>query len=136
MTDQLPEIFAGLTPHSAPPELRSRVLVAVERELARRKKPLWERALELSVAACLVLGVGLNVWQWRADADWQQRVFGSPVQSARSQSHDRTLAASDEDVEQLIRNRLVMLAPRRPVQAPLAEEYERLLKELTESNSG
>ncbi len=60
MNDELPEIFEQISPPPAPPALRARVLAAVEGELAKRRKPRWERVLELSVAASFVLGVGLN----------------------------------------------------------------------------
>ncbi len=67
MNDELPEIFEHVRPVAAPTALRGRVLEAVEKELAPRRKPAWERALELGVAACLALGVGLNAWQWQSE---------------------------------------------------------------------
>ncbi len=60
MHDELPEPLNRVSLPSAPRELRQRTLAAVNRELAVRRKPRWERVLELSVAATFVLGVGLN----------------------------------------------------------------------------
>ena len=53
MNDELPDLFGDVAPWPAPAELRSGVLTAVGRELARRRKPRWERMFELSVAASL-----------------------------------------------------------------------------------
>ncbi len=61
MSDELPDVFRQVQPRRAPDELRQRVLAAVEPHLVRRKKPRWERTIELAVAASLALGVGLNV---------------------------------------------------------------------------
>ena len=66
MTDDLPKLFDRCTPRPAPPELRARTLSAVERGLSRRPVPRWERAVELAVAASLLLGIGMNVWLWRS----------------------------------------------------------------------
>jgi hypothetical protein len=136
MTDELPEIFKQLPPQSAPPELRPRVLSAVERELARRKKPRWERAFELGVAACLALGVGLNAWQWRADVNSHERVYGSSIESAGDSRHGHVFAASDAEVDRFIHDRLAMLGPHRELQAPTSQQYERLLKELIGPGAG
>lgn len=64
MNEDLPEFFDQIPPQPAPPALRTRVLAAVEGELSNRRKPRWERVLELSVAASFVLGVGLNAWEF------------------------------------------------------------------------
>jgi hypothetical protein len=136
MTDELPEIFDQIKPRPAPRELRGGVLAAVERELASRRKPVWERALEIGVAASLVLGIGLNVWQWRSGASWQQPVDRSSAEFALTRLQTGDVASSDADVDQLIHDRLVMLGPRRELQAPISQQYERLLKELTKPGSG
>jgi hypothetical protein len=67
MNEDLPDFLQVPSASPAPPELRVRVLSAVERELTRRRKPRWERVLEWSVAASLALGIGLNVWRWQVD---------------------------------------------------------------------
>ncbi len=82
MNDELPDLFGDVAPRPAPAELRSGVLAAVGRELARPRKPRWERMMELAVAASLVLGIGWNVWLARSDATWRERVFGPGQQSA------------------------------------------------------
>ncbi|MEX0641646.1 MAG: hypothetical protein WD468_03045 [Pirellulales bacterium] len=135
MTDELPEMFDRVTP-PAPPALRPRVLAAVDRELAPRGKPVWERAMEIGVAACLVFGIGLNVWQWQSGTDWQQRVNRTSVELAATGGHAGDVASSDAQVDQLIRDRLAMLAPPPEPQAPLLKQYEQLLKELTDHGSG
>jgi hypothetical protein len=90
-SDELPDEFARLIPQSAPAELRPRVLAAVTEELAapstnvtaasQRRKPRWERSLELATAASLVLGIGLHVWQSQRDAAWREQVFGRPSEA-------------------------------------------------------
>lgn len=62
MNEDLPDFLPVPSSPSTSLELRARVLAAVERELKQRRKPRWERALEWSVAASLLLGVGLNAW--------------------------------------------------------------------------
>jgi len=108
MTDELPEIFDHVNPQPAPPKLRPRVLTAVERELARRKKPVWERALEVGVAASLVIGVGLNVWQWQADKRWQAGVHGPlPATAEHQDLIDVVASVTDEATAQMLVDRLV-----------------------------
>jgi hypothetical protein len=79
MNDGLPEIFEQLRVPPAPAELRARVLGAVEQELKRKRRPRWERMFELASAACLLIGIGLTVWQWKADAAWRSRTFEPSV---------------------------------------------------------
>ena len=90
MTSELPDEFARLTPQKAPAELRQRVLAAVDEELAlptsvnaasKRRKPRWERALELATAASVALGIGMHVWQSQHDAAWREQVFGRPTET-------------------------------------------------------
>jgi hypothetical protein len=80
MHDDLPEVFEQLKPPAAPAHLRSRVLAAVNSELAKRRKPRWERVLELSVAALLFIGVGLNAWQaYTPSSPWYSVPAGTPI---------------------------------------------------------
>src|SRR5665213_2330932 len=92
MNDDLPELSARLTPRSADEALRNRVLDAVAQQLSahsfqqqpeqesKHRRVRWERMCEWSVAAALVLGIGLNVWQHTADEAWQTRLYGpSPI---------------------------------------------------------
>ncbi len=108
MTDELPEIFDALKPPRAMPELRERVLSAVNRELARRRKPAWERAFELGVAACLALGIGLNAWQWRGDLGWQDEADQTATEIA---GRDELVAAvasiTDKATAEMLLERLV-----------------------------
>ena len=72
MNDDLPEIFDQIPPRPVSPALRARTLATVETELAKRRKPRWERVLERSVAALVIIGVGLNAWQFSSPrAAWQ-----------------------------------------------------------------
>jgi hypothetical protein len=109
MTDELPEIFDRLKPQPAPPELRPRVLAAVERELTRRKKPRWERAFELGVAASLLVGVGLNVWQWRGDGHRQASVHGPLPAAAREELVDAVASITDEATAKMLVDGLVSM---------------------------
>jgi hypothetical protein len=94
MTDDLPKIFAECTPQPAPAALRLQTLAAVERQLARRRVPRWERALELAVAASLVLGIGLNTWLWQAEGPWQPRADRlAGAAQRRAVAHENALAA-------------------------------------------
>lgn len=115
MTDELPEIFDRLQPQPAPPELRPRVLAAIERELARRKKPRWERALELGVAASLVVGVGWNLLQWRADIEWQRPTRSTPTVAANEQDLvDVVASITDHTTARMLIDRLVSARLRPP----------------------
>lgn len=130
MTDELPEIFDHLKPQPAPPELRPRVLAAVERELIRRKKPRWERALELGVAASLVIGVGWNVLQWRADERWQSGVYGSlPAAAGQQDLVDAVASVTDEATARMLVDRLVSARLRRGTpNHPMADDTNDSLK--------
>jgi hypothetical protein len=126
MTDDLPKIFAQCTPQPAPAALRLQTLAAVDGELVRRRTPRWERALELAVAASLVLGIGLNTWLWQADDAWQTR--GRPAGAA---AHEGGLAA-----ESTRHNRPDDKAPLRSAWlAPSVggnDRYQRFLHELSQ----
>jgi hypothetical protein len=126
MTDELPEIFDRLKPQPAPTELRPRVLSAVERELARRRKPRWERAFELGVAACLALGVGLNVVQWRSDAKRPAGAHGPPSAAAREEFVDAVASIMDEATAKTLVDGLVSMRSR-PVRA-VADDVNGSLK--------
>lgn len=108
MTDELPEIFDHLQPPPAPPQLRPLVFAAVERELTRRKKPRWERAFELSVAACLAVGVGWNVLQWRADERWRSQIDRTSLAAeGRQDLVDAVASITDHATAQMLVDRLV-----------------------------
>lgn len=90
MTDEWPDELARLSPRKAPAELRPRVLAAVSEALSaaanttaapKRRKPRWERALELATAASLVIGIGTNLWQARPDATWREHAVRRPPEA-------------------------------------------------------
>lgn len=129
MTDDLPEIFERVKPAAAPTALRPRVLSAVERELSRRHKPAWERALELGVAATLALGIGLNAWQF------QHRGLIEPDPSAEPQRAQRS-PLGDEQLIEFVNKRLAAQPPRRDPPAAFGEHYQELLQEIQEHPAG
>ena len=126
MNDELPEIFEQITPPPAPPALRPRVLAAVEGELAKRRKPRWERVLELSVAASFVLGVGLNAWDFSRGV----RGFGPLWISGKSQALSEQIAGHEGANEDLHR------MPNRFVPGSFDTQYAKYLADLMRKPSG
>src|SRR5262249_12782235 len=111
MNDELPELFANVTPPPAPAGLRRQVLKSVERELARRSKSRWERRFELAAAACLLLGVGLTTWQTLTDSAWQ-RVVRRPADSpAAGSAFAARHALGDKKLTDFINRRLASRPP-------------------------
>jgi hypothetical protein len=109
MTDDLENELELLLRPAAPAGLRGRVLSAVAQELTARKRrvPLWERAAEIAVAASLLLGVGMNLWQWRENQAWHQRVFGPSSAASDCADHGGAMQDSDPQLAQLQRQRVV-----------------------------
>ncbi len=157
MNDEPPEIFDRVTPRGAPAELRARVLAVVDRQLADQLDasddpvscataglsssacrapagPRWERIVEIVVAASLLLGVGMNVWQQRADEAWQARVFGPPpVPRAIADLAQAVASVTDAQTGQWVQQRLSDSRPTRPPTDPQRNErYEPLLHGLTD----
>lgn len=136
MTDELSHELDRLPRPAAPEELRERVLSAVSRELANRKRrvPRWERAAEIAVAASLVLGVGMNVWQWRAQSPrFDPNAVSRMVNSNRLASIDRL---DDREVDEAIRRQYAALTrSRQRSSSMLAQRYPELLNEWIPSNS-
>jgi hypothetical protein len=71
VNDELPKLFEQCLPRPAPADLRARTLTAVDRELNRRRKRPWERVFELTAAAILLVGIGLNAWLLASDHPWR-----------------------------------------------------------------
>jgi hypothetical protein len=134
MSDELPEIFERVRPVAAPAELRQRVLSAVEREIRTRRKPAWERALEWGVAACLVLGIGLNAWQWRTGRPWQRAL--APAPNAPLQAESLPLSGQQLAEQQLADLVSKRAQPRRAALAPFGAGYEKLLEEISKPPAG
>ncbi len=133
MSDELPEIFARLKPRPAPAKLRTQILAGVESHLTRRTKPRWERAIELAVAASVVLGIGLNVWQVQSAEAWQLRVFGpAPVPAPVTEVAGMAASVTDPATGKLIEERLLSVrSAKRGNSETLRRRYEQLLHELT-----
>ena len=130
MNHEWPDEFARLTPRNAPDDLRERVLAAVNEELAspastnaasKRRKPSWERALELATAASLALGIGLHVWQSQHDAAWREQVFGRP--------NEVGAIAADQSDKAATRAVANAWTTEHSAQTPW-EQYNQLLREL------
>lgn len=133
MSDDLPPRFERLTPRAAPNALRARVLRAVDRELTIRRKPRWERTMEIAVAAALLIGLGLNLFEYWTDEAFQDRLFGPPAIPNQIAEIAQTiqLATDAETARQLQRP---FLAARRAVQDQRARDsgtFERSLQELS-----
>jgi hypothetical protein len=134
MNEELPEFFDDLRPRTAPVRLRREVLAAVDRELSRRRKPRWERALELAVAACFLVGVGLTAWQWKSEGPWQR--LGTPPASSGGDRYADRPAFGDDRLAEFVNKRLAARPPRRDPLTSFAEGYEKLLQEVTEPPAG
>jgi hypothetical protein len=138
MTDELTDELHRLPRPTAPAELRERVLSAVGRELSNRKRrvPRWERAAEIAVAASLVLGVGMNVWQWRADRAWHQRLFEPRVAGYDSIDQGAALAGSDPQLAQLARQRTIPRATGWDNWQQRSQQQAQLLREIVTNGGG
>jgi hypothetical protein len=151
MNEEFPSPFSELTPRRAPAALRARVLNAVRQELAQpgelqtghqstelAKGLPWGRVVEIAVAASFVLGIGLNVWQQRAENAWQLRVFGpAPVSQDISSLAEAVASVTDAESGRWMQQALSAAQPRRPVADPGQQKrYEQLLRELTDSEAG
>ncbi|REK12347.1 MAG: hypothetical protein DWQ37_12345 [Planctomycetota bacterium] len=130
MNDELPEFFERAKPPAAPAALRARVLSAVERELAPRRKPAWERALEWGVAASLTLGIGMNIWQWQRPGPLASHSKPAP----NAQWTPRSPLA-DEQLTDFVNKRLAAQPPR-DTQAAFGKHYEEVLREISEHPAG
>ncbi len=132
MNDNVPRMLRKLTPRPAPAELRGAVLGAVDRELNRRNKPRWERMFERSVAACLIIAVGLACWRMRAEDAWQARVYGPPaVPSAIAEVAKAVASVTDEQTGRWVQERLSAALSSRPDNtAARRDEIQRILDEL------
>jgi hypothetical protein len=130
MQDDLPEIFEQLKPPAAPPSLRPRVLATVNSELAKRRKPRWERVLERAAVMLVAVGVGLNVWQVsQPDVIAVIREqHASPAVARRSRMFDREL-------EQSLEGRMAIRSTSRDSEATGAA-YRRLLAEVAQQPAG
>ena len=99
------------------------VLAAVDRELERdlERQPArhptaarlrWDRVLAGAIAASLLLGVGLNVWQRRAEEAWQARVFGPrPISRELSDVVQAVASVTDAQTGQWLQQRLSQSRP-------------------------
>jgi hypothetical protein len=130
--DEPPEIFARCTPRGAPAALRTRTLAAIDRQLARRRKLRWERAIELSIAASLALGIGLNTWLWRT-GESASIGFGERVPSAAARDVAQAVAsAAGPAAGRWVENELARAELHKRRGAVDGQRYQRLLHELTQ----
>src|SRR3712207_3790240 len=75
MTDDLEQLLGQHSPAEPDALLRKRVLGAVAEELARRPAANWASRAAWTVAALLLIGVGLNIWAYRADRERLAKYF-------------------------------------------------------------
>ena len=130
MNDDLPEIFEQIPPQPAPPSLRERTLASVERELKRPRKPRWERVLERSVAALLVIGVGLNAGNYYFSND----VLPSPADESRSMFRSRELG--DLQIAEAVSKRMALFRQPNRRSGDLHVDIEKLIAELEARPAG
>ncbi len=130
MHDDLPAPFDKLPPHTAPSELRGRVLGVINTELNRRAKPRWERAFERSVAALLVIGVGLNAGNYYFSTD----VLPSPADESRSVVRSRELG--DLQIAEAVSKRMALFRQSNRRSADLHADIEKLIAELEARPAG
>lgn len=98
MNDDAEQLLERLKPRGVRPEVRPRVLAAVEDEL--RPASPWLRRSAMAVAASIFLGVALNVWVARAADRRMVRYFGdAPVVTQDSR---RAYAEYNAIVQQLL----------------------------------
>jgi hypothetical protein len=144
MNDDVEERLAKLTIRGTPPELRERVLAAVASELAHPSvKPLavsqptdspWLRRAAITVAASLLLGIGLNVWATKASEQRLARLFGPPPISQQAMEIAEDVEKiTDAQTGQWVYRQLAM--PRKPGDAAAAyskyrDTVKRLIDEL------
>jgi hypothetical protein len=148
MNDEPPEIFARVTPRGAPAELRARVLSAVDGQLADQScataglsssadrapaRPRWERILEIAVAASLLLGIGLNAWQWRSDVEPKSRFDdASPILAGISDLSETIALVTDQQTAQtFVEQYLAARSLRRASEEMSLQRYEQWIQELT-----
>jgi len=131
MNDELPEPLSRIQPLAAPRELRQRTLSAVNRELAVHRKPRWERVLELSAAALVFIGIGLNVWQ----ASQPDVIAVIREQQARP-AFARKKDLFDRELEQSLKSRMA-IRPTAPRDTEgFSAAYRRLLAEVSNQPAG
>ncbi len=153
MNDELPELFARLTPRAPDEALRGSVLAAVAQELSlhkpqhkpqqepeqesKKRRVRWERICEWSVAAALVLGIGLNVWQQTADEAWQTRLYGpAPVSRvARGIAQSETDATRGPTGSKGQRRLSDARPPLRSADPWQSQRYERLIHQFHDLKS-
>jgi hypothetical protein len=135
MRDDLERRLAGLTPRGAPAELRARILLAVEAELAREvsSRPRRRFPFSLATAAALLLSVGLNYGANRASDARLDRAFGPRPVSPRALAIARDVAeVAGPEAGRWTLDRLSSTVPGvAPDLARHAAEVERLARELS-----
>lgn len=131
MHDELPEPLNRISLSVAPCGLRERTLSAVNSELAVRRKPRWERVLELSTAALVVIGIGLNVWQ-ASQPDVIAVIREQQARPAFARKQDQF----DRDLDQSLKSRMA-IRPTAPRDTEgFSAAYRRLLAEVSKQPAG
>jgi hypothetical protein len=82
--DNVERLLSELKPIGVRPDLRPRVLEAVEGELLTETPSRWLRLAALATAASIMLGIALNVWVSKASDRRLAQLFGPPPVSKQA----------------------------------------------------
>ncbi len=113
MNPDIETLLKNVPPHNAPPDLRGRVLRAVEVELGRAPIPrAWLSRSDVRAAFCvsaaLLVGVLLNAWAVRSDEARQARLCGvRPLPRAMRDAIEMAESAAGPTGKEFVRRQAV-----------------------------
>jgi hypothetical protein len=110
VNDDVEELFERGMPRGPAPELRTRVLAAVGRQLDRRNDLRRLCLAALAAAAALMVSVGLNVWADRSIDVRLARVVGpAPMDRAAMELANDIAAVTDTETGRWFYRRMVSI---------------------------
>jgi hypothetical protein len=126
------QILRQATPRGVRPELRPRVLAAVDHQLRSQTRPRWERIYWPAAAAAILLGILLNYWVAKSGSERVARIMGPPVVSRRAAELAADIAAiTDEATGRWAYEQLAACCrPRDPFRSherPIPPDNERII---------
>ena len=124
MMDDLEQLLGQHSPGEPDKLLRKRVLGAVAEELARRPAANWASRAAWAVAALLLIGIGLNMWAYRADRERLARYFAPRPPQAVLDVADAVESVTDRRTRDLVQQQLEAAWQHHAVNAA-PEEVER-----------
>jgi hypothetical protein len=117
MNDSITRALAKLTPQPTSTALRDRVFSVLERELRRRRKPRWERYFERSVAATVLIAIGLTCWRsWPAGAPPAPRFARMPPPESIADVAKAVASVTDEQTGRWVQEQLSAAWTSRPAE--------------------